>query len=215
MGDQAHNNRPDGSSTGGLINFLGGPELLDGSPGRLVMVSWRTWKLRRVAISSNDAEIQAMVEAEDVNFRTRLLWAELNGAGAEKGLDLLAFAEQEVSAVPGVVATDSKGGFDAVTLQEGPYLGLSNVRSAIQAFQLKQSFADTKAWLIWLASDWLLADALTKKIQECRKSLLQFMRTGVWMLQYNPGFETSARKNKRAGKDALTQMKKATEKFAS
>ncbi|CAL1164199.1 unnamed protein product [Cladocopium goreaui] len=215
MSDQAHNNRPDGSSTGGLINFLGGPELLDGSPGRLVMVSWRTWKLRRVAISSNDAEIQAMVEAEDVIFRTRLLWAELNGAGAEKGLDLLAFAEQEVSAVPGVVATDSKGGFDAVTLQEGPYLGLSNVRSAIQAFQLKQSFADTKAWLIWLASDWLLADALTKKIQECRKSLLQFMRTGVWMLQYNPGFETSARKNKRAGKDALTQMKKATEKFAS
>ena len=26
MGDQAHNNRPDGSSTGGLINLIGGPE---------------------------------------------------------------------------------------------------------------------------------------------------------------------------------------------
>ena len=73
MGDQAHSNRPDGSSTGGLINFLGGPELLDSSSGGMVMVSWRTWKLRRVAIHSNDAEIQAMVEAEDVNFRTRLL----------------------------------------------------------------------------------------------------------------------------------------------
>ena len=81
MGDRAHNNRPDGSSTGGLINLIGGPELLEGQPGPLSLLSWKTWKLRRVAISANDAEIHAMVEAEDINFRTRLLWAELNGSG--------------------------------------------------------------------------------------------------------------------------------------
>ena len=78
MGDQAHNNRPDGSSTGGLITFLGGPELLQRDPGPMTMIAWKTWKLQRVAISSNDAEIQGMVESEDNNFRTRLLWSELN-----------------------------------------------------------------------------------------------------------------------------------------
>ena len=172
MGDQAHCNCPDGSSTGGLITFLGGPELLQGDPGPMTMIPWKTWKLRRVAISSDDAEIQAMVESEDNNFRTRLLWSELNGAGVDKDInDLMQHADLAVSSVSGIVATDSKGGFDAVTLQEGPYLGLSNVRAAIQAFQLNQSFNRVKTLVIWLAGDWLLADALTKKSQESRRNL--------------------------------------------
>jgi len=121
MGDQAHNNRPDGSSTGSLITFLRGPELLQGDPGPMTMIAWKTWKLRRVAISSNDAEIQAMMESEDNNFRTRLLWSELNGAGVDKDInDLMQHADLAVSSVSGIVATESKGGFDAVTLQEGP-----------------------------------------------------------------------------------------------
>ena len=172
MGDQAHNNLPDISFTGGRITFLGGPELLQGDPGPMTMIPWKTWKLRRVAISSDEAEIQAMVESEDNNFRTRLLWSELNGAGVDKDInDLMQHADLAVSSVSGIVATDSKGGFDAVTLQEGPYLGLSNVRAAIQAFQLKQSFNRVKTLVIWLAGDWLLADALTKKSQESLRNL--------------------------------------------
>jgi len=121
LGDQAHNNRPDGSSTGSLITFLRGPELLQGDPGPMTMIAWKTWKLRRVAISSHDAEIQAMMESEDNNFRTRLLWSELNGAGVDKDInDLMQHADLAVSSVSGIMATDSKGGFDAVTLQEGP-----------------------------------------------------------------------------------------------
>lgn len=139
MGDQAHNNRPDGSSAGGLLTLLGGPELLDdGSAGRMTLVSWKTWKLRRVAISSNDAEVQAMVGAEDGNYRTRLLWSQLNGAGVGQPLDdPLQLAERSVKAVQGVVATDSKGGFHAVTL--------------IQAFQLKQSL---QSWHTCYLASW-------------------------------------------------------------
>ena len=211
MGDQSHNNRPEGYSTGGLVTLVGGPELSQGLPGRMNLISWRTWKLRRVAISSNDAEIQAMVEAEDSCFRSRLLWAELNGGGVNRGLDFLAHAVKCVQRIKGIVATDSKGGFDAITLQEGPMLGLSNVRAAIQAFQLKSFFRDNGAVLIWLASDWLLADALTKKKDECRKSLQQFLSKGVWMLQYNPGFETSARKSKKAGLDAASRIRDLTD----
>ena len=208
MGDQAHNNRPDGSSTGGLINLIGGPELLDGQPGPLSLLSWKTWKLRRVAISSNDAEIQAMVEAEDVNFRTRLLWSELNGSGVSReDRDFLMYAERAVKKIPGIVATDSKGGFDAVTLQEGPYLGLTNVRAAIQAFQLKQSLALAGTNVIWLAGDWLLGDASTKRSPECRKSLIQFLQQGVWMLKYSPDFTVSARKARTRGLDAVSRIR--------
>ena len=117
-----------------------------------------------------------------------------------------------VQRIKGTVATDSKGGFDAITLQEGPLLGLSNVRAAIQAFQLESFFRDNDgAVLIWLAGDWLLADALTKKKEECRKSLQQFLSKGVWMLQYTPGFEASARKSKTAGLDAASRIQDLTD----
>ncbi len=60
--------RPRGDSTGGLISFIGGPELIQGLPGRMSIVGWRTWKLKRKAISTNDGEIQAMLEGEESNF---------------------------------------------------------------------------------------------------------------------------------------------------
>ena len=47
LADQAHCNRPNGGSTGGLITFIGGPQIFDGQSGRMSVVSWRTWKLRR------------------------------------------------------------------------------------------------------------------------------------------------------------------------
>ena len=81
LGDQAHNNRPRGGSTGGMLVFLAGPEIAVGKPNPMVLVAWKSWKLKRVAISSNDAEVQALVETEDAVYRTQLLWAKLNGAG--------------------------------------------------------------------------------------------------------------------------------------
>ncbi|CAE7025424.1 TY1B-NL2 [Symbiodinium natans] len=176
LGDQASNNRPRGGSTGGMITFLGGPEHSEGHPGYLTMVAWRTWKLQRVAISSNDGEVQAMVESEDSNFRTRLIWAELHGASHDRPLrNSLAHCEAMVSKIPGIVGTDSKGGFDAVTRNEGPTLGLSNARAAIQGHQIKESIPRTKGKLIWLASDWNLSDGLTKKPGESRVGLTQFL----------------------------------------
>ena len=148
-----------------------------------------------------------MVESEDVNFRIRLLWAELHGIGVgRRAGDLLDQAEAAVRFVKGIVGTDSKGGFDAVavTLQEGPYLGLSNARSAVQAFQLKQSFEKVGTRLIWLSGDWMLADGLTKR--SAGRGLLQFLKRWVWMLHYDPNFITSAKKAKK-GSDATTVMR--------
>ena len=78
LADQAHANRPSGDSTGGLLTLLGGPAHREGAAGRLSIVGWRTWKLERKAISTNDAEVQSMLEGEDANFRTRFMWCQLN-----------------------------------------------------------------------------------------------------------------------------------------
>ncbi|CAE7238730.1 unnamed protein product [Symbiodinium sp. CCMP2592] len=211
LGDQAHANRPKGGSTGGILTFLGGPAHARGEPSQLVLLGWKTWKLQRVAIGSTDAEVQAMVEAEDINFKTRLTWAELNSATVDKGFNFLKAAERAASAVPGILGTDSKGGYDAVMRHEGPDLGLSNARAAIQGHQLKEGMRRVKTRLIWLASDFNLSDALTKRSSECRKSFVQFLRNGIWMLRFNPNFIVSAKKAKQQGLDAVSQLRKATQ----
>ena len=68
--------------------------------------------------------------------------------------------------------------------------------------------------MIWLAGDWLLADALTKKSQDSRRSLLQFLSSGMWMLKYSPDFTDSAKKSKSKGLDAVSQIQSITGKRA-
>ena len=207
LGDQAHNNRPKGGSTGGMLIFLAGPEIALGKSNPLVLVAWKSWKLKRVAISSNDGEVQSLVETEDAVYRTRLLWAELNGAGIEStGRDLLTGSINEVRMVPGLLGTDSRGGYDSIMINESPLLGLSNVRAALQAEYLKQALPDCGTKLIWLASDWNLSDALTKKKKECRESLEYFLKHRRWMLKFHPDFVVSSRKQKAVSGTPVKQL---------
>ena len=198
LGDQAHQNRPKGGSTGGLLVFLSNKDLALGLPAPMTLVAWKSWKLKRVAIGTNDAEVQSLVEAEDVLFRTRLLWAEINAAGnysVRKGL--LEASEREVCQVPGLLVTDSKGGYDSIIVNESPLLGRSNTRAALQALQLKEALPRCGTRLLWLASDWNLADSLTKKKADCRSSMEYFLKRRVWMLKFDPNFVQSARKERK------------------
>ena len=120
MGDQSHLNRP--------------PEALAGKVTPMRLLSWRTWKLKRKAAGSNDAEVQSILEAEDQNFRVRMLWSELHGCGLlrpERRADLVTMAEEQAQLVRGVVCTDSRGSYDAVELNESPLLGLSNYEGSV------------------------------------------------------------------------------------
>ena len=130
MGDQSHANRPQGDSTGGLLTLAAGPDVLTGKVVPMNLLAWRSWKLKRKAIGSNDAEVQSILEAEDQNFRVRMLWSELHGVGLcrpERRADLVTAAEEQACAVAGVLCTDSRGGYDAVEVNESPLLGLSNM----------------------------------------------------------------------------------------
>ena len=50
LGDQAHNNRPNCGSTGGMLIFLCGPQIMRDTPNLMILVYWKTWKLKRKSI---------------------------------------------------------------------------------------------------------------------------------------------------------------------
>ena len=207
MGDQAHNNRSKGDSTGGLLTLAAGPEAEDGKVCPMCLISWRTWKLQRKALGSNDAEVQSVYEAEDQNFRVRLLWTEMHGAGRaqEPRTDLFYNKEQQVLQVKGILCTDSKGGYDALERNESPLLGLSNMRAALQAFALRDNLKRVRCELRWLASDYDLADAMTKKRADSRVGLIKFLKTWLWSIAFDPNF-VSAKRNKKKGQTATGRV---------
>ena len=113
--------------------------------------------------------------------------------------------EEIVRRVHGVLCTDSRGGFDAVEVNESPLLGLANLRSALQAFQLRDHLKRTGCELRWVASDYDLGDALTKKRLDSRLGLQRFLQSWKWAINFDPTF-TAAKKNKKTGKTALAKL---------
>ena len=207
MGDQAHTNRPRGDSTGGMVTMIAGPESLLGKVCPMTLVAWRTWKLQRKSISSNDAEVQSILEAEDQNFRVRLVWTELHGASrrGDPRENLVFVAEQQILQVRGVLCTDSRGGYDAVEVNESPLLGLSNLRAALQAFQLRENLRRVRCELRWVASDYDLADGLTKKKSDARNGLMKYLETWLWSIAFDKNF-VSAKKSKQQGSTAIGKV---------
>ena len=173
----------------------------------MCLISWRTWKLQRKALGSNDAEVQGVYEAEDQNFRVRLLWTEMHGAGGitEPRSNLVQDKEHQVLRVRGILCTDSKGGYDALERNESPLLGLSNMRAALQAFALRDNLKRVRCELRWLASDYDLADAMTKKRPDSRVGLVKFLKTWLWSIAFDPNF-VSAKRNKKQGQTATGRV---------
>ena len=83
--------------------------------------------------------------------------------------DLVEATENQVRCIKGIICTDSRGGYDAVEVNESPLLGLSNLRAALQAFQLRDNLQRVGSELRWLASDYDLADSMTKKRNDSRE----------------------------------------------
>ena len=118
--------------------------------------------------------------------------------------DLVDVTERRARLIEGVLCTDSRGGYDAVEVNESPLLGLSNLRSALQAFQLRDNLARVGCMLRCLASDYDLADALTKKRPDSRVGLMKYLSTWQWAIAFDPSF-TAAKRNKQFGKSAIIQ----------
>lgn len=62
------------------------------------------------------------------------------------------------------------------------------MRAALQAFQLRENLRRCGSTLRWLASDYDLADSMTKKKGDSREGILKFMATWHWTIAYDPNF---------------------------
>ena len=77
--DASQHNRPDKSSTVGILTGVGPAEVLSGTEVQLSVVQWKSGKTPRQCLGSNGAEVQAITMGEDQNFQIRLLLAEFAG----------------------------------------------------------------------------------------------------------------------------------------
>eukprot|EP00438_Fugacium_kawagutii_P033053 Skav206312 [mRNA] locus=scaffold3460:26186:29314:+ [translate_table: standard] len=190
--DASQHNRPDKSSTLGLLTAVAPRSLMDGEERDLSIVTWRSAKTPRQCLGSNGAEVQAITEGEDVTFRVRSMLAEMFGYTFENKEDLYA----KVKALThGAIVMDSRGVFDAMTRNISSLHGLRSTRAGYElALAVCQANAIGTAmrWVNGLAQ---LGDSLTKRND--RRVILQLLSDGQrWRLIHDERF-TSGRKMKK------------------
>ena len=187
--DAALANRCDGGSTGGYIVGATSPAMRKGERAKMNVVSWRTFKLRRVARSSLSAEVQAFSEGEEELMFCRLEWSEMLGHKID-----LKRPEDAYNHVRGIMVTDAKSLYDAI--QKGAIntsgLGLSEKYSAIELLSILERLKRGNVETRWVDSFSQLADSLTK--HQVNAPLLKVLITGVWTLVYDPKFVSAKRK---------------------
>ena len=96
--DAAESNRPDGSSTKGVVLGMAPECLLEGAETEVTVISWKSSKIDRACRSSGAAEARAGVDAEDELFAARFQWSELLG-----NIPDLKEADPHVRLVPGAI----------------------------------------------------------------------------------------------------------------
>ncbi len=167
--------------------FLANKKISIGELCQLIPVKWRSWRLRRVAVSSGCAQIQRIVESKNGCYRLRWLWSEVCGQGVPSvPPHLFDRAAKAVDLVPGLAASDRKGGYDAIVVNAGAQLGLSEVRTAVQVFALKEACGEPSNKFGWLAGLLNSADGLTKPAASARATLLVFTKTLQWKSKCDP-----------------------------
>eukprot|EP00438_Fugacium_kawagutii_P000255 Skav212300 [mRNA] locus=scaffold732:645059:648265:- [translate_table: standard] len=205
--DASTSNRPDRSSTMGLISGIAPKKILEGEEVTISLVNWRSGKTPRQCLGSNGAEIQAITEAEDVTFKIRGLLVDIYGVPLDRGN----LSQQIREHSHGAVVMDSRGVFDAAARNSSALHGL---RSSRAGYELALSVIQAKSvgthfrWVNGLAQ---LADALTKS--NSRKVLLHMMSQGQrWRLVFDEKFTAGKKIRKQ---EMLKKMREAEAAFLS
>ena len=205
--DASQKNRPDQSSTLGVVVGMAPHELLNGVEFPVSLIQWKSTKAPRQVLGSNGAEVQSVTEAEDLVFRARSFWCELHGKSFDR--HNLYSVVRECS--HGAVVMDTRGIFDAATRNVSSLHGLRSSRSGYeltisvcQALQVGTQFR-------WVHGGVQLGDSLTK--WNSRKVLLQFFANGQrWTVIHDPKFEAGRKVRK---KELERLMKEQQDHFLS
>ena len=132
--DASDRPRLSGSRTGGyVINLATGELFGHGQEDEVSVVSWRSFKLPRKIAGSNNGETQALAFADESLWLVRLAWSETHGAPMRRW-----HLDETVRQVGGMLITDSRGIFDALTRSESPQLRLRSFRTSEEARGIKE-----------------------------------------------------------------------------
>eukprot|EP00435_Cladocopium_sp_Y103_P063157 s1238_g24.t1 len=80
------------------------------------------------------------------------------------------------------------------------------MRAALQAFQLRDNLKRVNCDLRWVASDYDLADAFTKKRADSRVGLLKFLQSRHWSIAFDPNFVAAKRNERTAIQKWMTHL---------
>lgn len=190
--DASNSNRPDKSSTMGILSGVAPEGILGGEEHVVALVQWRSSKTPRQVLGSNGAEVQAITEGEDTCFRLRALLAEVNGVKIERrGL-----YEMVRNHTKGALVMDSKGIYDAMVRNASALHGLRSGRGGYELTLAVGQAREIDTALRWVNGDAQLGDCLTKS--GSRKVILQFMACGQrWKLVHDEEFTAGKKPRKR------------------
>ncbi|CAE7836823.1 GIP [Symbiodinium sp. CCMP2592] len=204
--DASQGNRPNKSSTVGLMACLGPSEIKDGSEVPLAMISWRSSKAPRESLGSNGSEVQALTVGEDTVFLIRAMWLEVHGIELHR--DTLHETVRDNSI--GILVTDSKGIYDAFTRNVSSLHGLRSSRAGFELTVAVQQAMQLQTHLRWVNGEAQLADGLTKDTATARKGLLSFLANGQrWSVVYDPKFTAAKKVRKTDLQKALKEREEA------
>ena len=176
--DASWANRKSGSSTGGYVIGLCGPEVLEGKRNHVTIVSWSTNKLKRVCRSSLAAEVQALAITEDELHLTRLTWAEFNGARID-----LNNVNEHIAKIPGTAVIDAKSIYDTLISANQP-LQLQEKRTALELVAYLHNTEANNTETRWVHGGANVADGLTKIGHH--PMLREFLESSTWALVQDP-----------------------------
>ena len=150
--------RPDGSRTRGYVIILATEKLFGhGQEDDVNVMAWRSFKLPEKIAGSNNGETQALAFADESLRLARLAWSEQDGASIRRwNLD------ETVRQVGGMLITDPRGIFDALTRSESPQLRLRRSGTDEEARGIKEQSAVFNARIHWVNTLTMLSDSLTK-----------------------------------------------------
>ena len=191
--DASDRPRPDGSRTGGYVITLATEKLFGhGQEDDISVMACRSCKLPRKIAGSNNGETQALAFADESFWLIQLAWSEMHGVSM-RGCHL----DETVRQVGGMLMTDSRGIFDALTRSESPQLRLRSSRTGEEARGIKEQCAVSDARIHWVNTSTMLADSLTKTGYPARAVMESFLVKKRWRCTFDPTFESGKRRKAR------------------
>ena len=201
--DAGSQNRPDGSSTQGIIVGIASKDLLEGMVKPISMVVWHSQKIERKCRSPGAAEAIAAVNGEDALFYVRFQLSEMLGSK----VDVRAI-NQTVNEINGCLVTDSRNVYDKLETETFNIRGAEK-RTDIEMLALKEAQERNQVRIRWVHGEAQLSNGLTKPLEHKQLDLFYKMDQS-WRLVEDDE-KASARRRKALGLAPLEERKESKE----